>query len=159
MNPTALYVHIPFCRQRCFYCDFAIAGDSAPVKERYVVALKQELAVWAQRGKSPLQTVFFGGGTPSLLSPAQLEDILAAIAEGFGIAAGAEVSLEANPGTLTAATARAWRGMGFNRVSLGVQAFQDELLAVCGRGTRWRRFTARWPRSKTPAWPTLIWIC
>lgn len=134
MSPTALYVHIPFCRRRCFYCDFAIAGDSEPVKARYVAALKQELAVWAQRRAAPLQTVFFGGGTPSLLSPAQLGEILAAIAQVFGIAAGAEISLEANPGTLTVATARAWRALGFNRVSLGVQAFQDELLQVCGRG-------------------------
>ncbi|MGQ9864851.1 MAG: radical SAM family heme chaperone HemW [Pseudanabaenaceae cyanobacterium] len=134
MSPTSLYVHIPFCRRRCFYCDFAIAGDSEPVKERYVAALQQELAVWQGWGGAPLQTVFFGGGTPSLLSPAQLGEILAAIARVFGIAADAEISLEANPGTLTVATARAWRSLGFNRVSLGVQAFQDELLQVCGRG-------------------------
>jgi oxygen-independent coproporphyrinogen-3 oxidase len=133
---TALYLHIPFCRRRCFYCDFAITTGGEDLKEKYITALIHELRLTAaiDPNPEPLQTVFFGGGTPSLLSVAQLERILDAVATYFPIAKGAEISLEANPGTVTTESLRGYRALGVNRISLGAQSFQQNFLDLCGRG-------------------------
>jgi oxygen-independent coproporphyrinogen-3 oxidase len=144
--PTAAYVHIPFCRRRCYYCDFPISvvGDRPPIRSRanqgdgfgaiadYVEILYQEIRLTVSLG-TPLQTVFFGGGTPSLLLVHQLEGILQALQQQFGIAAGAEISMEIDPGTFDLAQLQGYKAAGVNRVSLGVQAFQPELLTACGR--------------------------
>ena len=137
---ASAYVHIPFCRRRCFYCDFAITvvgpkkrGDSSGTMAQYVETLLKEIASTPVCGKAPLRTVYFGGGTPSLLSAAQLESILAAIAHQFGIAPTAEITLEMDPATFDLEHAQSYRAAGINRVSLGVQAFDDELLAAAGR--------------------------
>jgi putative oxygen-independent coproporphyrinogen III oxidase len=143
-TPTAAYIHIPFCRRRCFYCDFPIAvvGDRPPVGSEfgaiahYIPCLCREI----ERTKAllpgshpPLQTLFFGGGTPSLLTVAQLETILRSLDQRFGIAPNAEISMEIDPGTFDQAQLRGYHQAGVNRVSLGVQAFQPHLLAACGR--------------------------
>jgi putative oxygen-independent coproporphyrinogen III oxidase len=135
-SPASIYLHIPFCRRRCFYCDFAITTGGEELKQRYVETLCQEIALTVAHkpAKTQLQTIFFGGGTPSLLSVAQIERTLEAIAKYFSIATNAEISLEANPGTITTETAAGYRAAGVNRISLGAQAFQQELLDVCGRG-------------------------
>ncbi len=132
--PRALYVHIPFCRRRCFYCDFAIA-TRLDLADRYLDTLCREIMLTAAAfaPTQPLTSVFFGGGTPSLLSPAQIDRVLGAIAAAMGIAAGAEISLEANPGTVSRESLRGYRLAGANRISLGVQAFQADLLASSGR--------------------------
>ena len=141
------YLHIPFCRRRCFYCDFPIAvvGDrplpsTVEGMERYVTTLIRELTVTAQMlpptNSPPLATVFFGGGTPSLLPVAQLARILEALDRAFGLAAKAEIAIEMDPGTFDGARVATYRALGINRVSLGAQAFQDELLALCGRSHR-----------------------
>lgn len=128
---VAAYVHIPFCRRRCPYCDFAVAemGDG----ERLTSALVAEIGR-CQPFAGPLDAVFFGGGTPSALEPELLGRILESLRHRFGLAAGAEVSLEANPEDLTPALARALVGCGFNRISLGVQSLDDEVLRSLGRG-------------------------
>jgi len=135
----AAYVHIPFCRRRCYYCDFPISvvGDRAQGSNSskiadYVDILCQEIATIPIAGRF-LKTVFFGGGTPSLLSVEQLEQILAALDRKFGILGGAEISMEVDPGTFTLEQLRGYRAAGVNRVSLGVQAFQESLLQICGR--------------------------
>jgi putative oxygen-independent coproporphyrinogen III oxidase len=135
----AAYVHIPFCRRRCYYCDFPISvvGDRAQGSNSskiadYVDILCQEIATTPIAGRF-LKTVFFGGGTPSLLSVEQLEQILAALDRKFGILGGAEISMEVDPGTFTLEQLRGYRAAGVNRVSLGVQAFQESLLQICGR--------------------------
>lgn len=138
-NPTAAYIHIPFCRRRCYYCDFAISvvGDS-PLKNDstmvvdYVEHLCQEIELTAVKNE-PLQTIFFGGGTPSLLPVNQLESILNTIEKALGIAADAEISLEIDPGTFDARQLQEYLNLGVNRVSLGVQTFDSELLKICGR--------------------------
>jgi putative oxygen-independent coproporphyrinogen III oxidase len=135
------YLHIPFCRRRCYYCDFpvSVVGDKAKGSNsraiaQYVEVLGREIAaIAASSSPQPLETVFFGGGTPSLLSVGQLEQILAALERHFGLAAGVEISLEMDPGTFDAAQVRGYVKAGVTRVSLGVQAFQDELLQRCGR--------------------------
>ena len=137
--PIAAYVHIPFCRRRCFYCDFPIfvigdklRGETSGTISQYVELLCQEIAATATF-EQPLVTIFFGGGTPSLLSSEQLQKILDVLRERFGIAANAEISMEIDPGTFDLFHLQGYRDAGINRVSLGVQAFEENLLQACGR--------------------------
>ena len=137
--PRAAYLHVPFCRRRCFYCDFpvSVAGDRAWGEEsqaaaRYVDRLCREASLEIPPDR-PLQTVFIGGGTPSLLSVGQITQILSTVRRNFGIAPGAEISIEMDPGTFDRAKLQGFLAAGVNRISLGVQAFQDELLQACGR--------------------------
>ncbi|AFY71361.1 coproporphyrinogen III oxidase, anaerobic [Thalassoporum mexicanum PCC 7367] len=145
----SIYLHIPFCDRKCFYCDFAITTGGENLKREYVEAICAEIKLTAAQERSasnainqgscikgdrpPLQTVFFGGGTPSLLTVAQLAMILAAIRTSFGIAENAEISIEANPGTVSIESLSGYKSLGVNRISLGVQAFQAHLLNICGR--------------------------
>ncbi|MBD2441111.1 radical SAM family heme chaperone HemW [Nostoc sp. FACHB-110] len=136
---SSAYVHIPFCRRRCFYCDFPVSvvgdrlrGETSGTISQYVEVLCQEIASTPNFGK-PLNTIFFGGGTPSLLSIEQLERILTALEKRFGIAPQVEISMEVDPGTFDLAHITGYRSLGVNRVSLGVQAFQEELLKLAGR--------------------------
>jgi oxygen-independent coproporphyrinogen-3 oxidase len=134
MPAFGLYVHIPFCPQRCPYCAFTILTGHAALYERYVTAVCTEIGTW--RGRlpyGPLDTVFFGGGTPSILAPSQIQRILDTAAATFGLAPQAEISLEANPTTVDAAKFAALRSCGINRLSLGVQSFQDTDLHTLGR--------------------------
>lgn len=138
-RPVAAYVHIPFCRRRCFYCDFPISvigerayGETAPAIHQYLTALRQEIQLTPNCGL-PLTTVFFGGGTPSLLSPGQVTQILKQLDQKMGIESGAEISIEVDPGTFSKAQLQGYQAAGVNRLSLGVQAFQDHLLQACGR--------------------------
>lgn len=137
--PSSAYVHIPFCRRRCYYCDFPVFvvgdrknGDNSGTIIQYVDVLCQEIRETPNLGQS-LKTVFFGGGTPSLLSVSQLNTILETLDSKFGIAAEAEISIEIDPGTFTLQQLLGYVAAGVNRVSLGSQAFQDELLEACGR--------------------------
>ena len=137
--PTAVYIHIPFCRRRCYYCDFPISvvgdkgGKSASLMvEEYVAALIKEIELSVSE-KQPVETIFFGGGTPSLLSPSALSEIIQAVARQFGIAANAEISMEIDPGTFDRHRLQGYLAGGLNRFSLGVQTFDPELLQVCGR--------------------------
>lgn len=138
--PTAAYVHIPFCRRRCFYCDFPVSvvgdrrhGENSGTIGQYVKALCDEIRLTPVEIDRPLETVFFGGGTPSLLSARQLQQILSVLQQRFGIATGAEISIEMDPGTFDLTQLQGYQIAGIDRISLGVQAFQDELLAKCGR--------------------------
>ncbi len=137
--PKSAYVHIPFCRRRCFYCDFPISvigdrqsGDQAPAISRYVNHLCREIRGTPSLGNS-LDTVFLGGGTPSLLSVGQLQQILQSLQAQFGLNPGAEVSIEMDPGTFDRDKLQGFLAAGITRISFGAQAFQDELLAACGR--------------------------
>lgn len=136
--PTAAYIHIPFCRRRCYYCDFPISvvGDkgrsASAMIEDYLAALIKDIQL-TFTARQPVKTVFFGGGTPSLLSPAQLEQIILAIALRFGIASDAEISMEIDPGTFDRDRLLGYLAAGVNRFSLGVQTFDEELLKLCGR--------------------------
>lgn len=137
--PTSAYLHIPFCRRRCFYCDFPISvigdrqrGETSMAIAQYVDVLCQEIAV-TPPGLQPLQTVFFGGGTPSLLSVPQLAQILQALEQKFGFAPHPEISMEMDPGTFSLGQMQQFKALGINRVSVGVQSFVDELLQACGR--------------------------
>lgn len=139
MLPTAAYIHIPFCRRRCYYCDFPVfvvgdrhTGATSGNIQLYIDRLATEIAIQTNYDR-PLETIFFGGGTPSLLTVGQLGQILDLLATKFGIANHAEISMEIDPGTFDLAQLQGYLQAGVNRVSIGVQAFQDELLQLCGR--------------------------
>ncbi|MGH8958693.1 MAG: radical SAM family heme chaperone HemW [Acidimicrobiia bacterium] len=131
---ASAYVHIPFCSRLCPYCDFAVVTGRDAEAGRYLEALEAEIntePVW-----KALDSVYFGGGTPSLIEPSRLGQILLRLGQQFGINAGAEISLEANPEDWTAAKAFALREAGFTRVSFGAQSFEQRTLIALGRRHR-----------------------
>src|ERR1044072_1208456 len=132
MTATGLYVHIPFCSSRCSYCDFATGLYQSELAERYVAALIEEIRRSPHSGAN-VDTVYFGGGTPSLLAPAQLIRILVTLSEQFEIDPASEVTLEINPGSVTREKLEAFRNLGINRASFGAQTFDDRELAKLGR--------------------------
>lgn len=153
MKKSGLYIHIPFCRSRCSYCDFATdVYKNNETVERYVNALCGEIenaeartAVRAQlreegsaltnvRASAPVDTIYFGGGTPSLLAPAQLEKILASIRKKFSVDENSEITMEMNPGTVSLETLKEYRNLGVNRASFGAQTFDDTELKRLARG-------------------------
>ncbi len=127
----ALYLHIPYCASKCYYCDFYSAAVRGGVPDAYIDALVREMRRFAPRrgGRLRPDTVYFGGGTPSLLRPDQAARLL----EEAAPAEGAEITLEANPDTVTPESLRAYRRAGVNRLSLGVQSAFDESLRRLGR--------------------------
>lgn len=132
-SKTAAYVHIPFCHRVCPYCDFAVMGGaSSGLVSRYFDALIEEIRT-ATPSSGPLDAVFFGGGTPSAASHDLLGSVLAALEDCLGLAPDAEVSIEANPEDVTDASVQTLAAAGFNRVSLGVQSFDDRVLRALGR--------------------------
>jgi putative oxygen-independent coproporphyrinogen III oxidase len=126
-----LYLHVPFCQAICAYCNFNRGLLDAELKVRYVEALSREIR-GAGDGR-PADTVFFGGGTPSLLEPAEVARLLQACRDSYALAPGAEITLEINPETATPARLAAFRQAGVNRVSFGVQSFDDGELRRLGR--------------------------
>src|SRR5881394_819192 len=135
LPPLALYVHIPWCVRKCPYCDFNSheRGGALPEAE-YVAKLIADLeallpSVWGRR----VVSIFIGGGTPSLFSPDSIDALLAGIRARIAVEPIAEITLEANPGTVEAARFRGYRDAGVNRISLGVQSFDDAMLAKLGR--------------------------
>eukprot|EP00041_Stephanoeca_diplocostata_P035113 m.1226872 g.1226872 ORF g.1226872 m.1226872 type:complete len:502 (+) comp24640_c0_seq7:138-1643(+) len=155
--PKAAYIHIPFCRQRCHYCSFAIIPLSTTRKiatevinerlerlqHRYANVITDEMEATADAmeyhmesqyvRKEPLETVYFGGGTPSLMEPEVLDQILDTLRRRFGLASDAEVTIEMDPGTFNAAKLNAYVALGITRVSVGVQSFDDAMLTICNR--------------------------
>jgi oxygen-independent coproporphyrinogen-3 oxidase len=132
--PLGLYVHIPFCTAKCGYCDFNSYAGHEHMIPSYSATLVRDAALWRQAvGSRPVETVFFGGGTPSLAPVEEMRSILEGLRDVFNIAADAEVSLEANPGSLSVEYLRGLRSIGFNRLSIGVQSFDDEELVMLDR--------------------------
>jgi oxygen-independent coproporphyrinogen-3 oxidase len=134
MMPAGVYIHIPFCQSRCAYCDFATGLYEGALAAAYVNALTTEIgSCETALAQAPVDTIYFGGGTPSLLSPAQVSQILSAARARFRVTSDAEVTMEMNPGTVTPATLRAFRALGINRASFGAQTFDDRELKRLGR--------------------------
>ncbi len=130
----SLYIHIPFCTSKCDYCSFCSYAGQKGFRTRYLNALVEEIAALDHRlAQGPLETIFFGGGTPTLLAAEALEMLVARCREKFGIADGAEISVEANPGTVTRGTLQKLRQVGFTRISFGIQSFADSELRLLGR--------------------------
>ena len=144
--PRALYVHFPFCAHRCHYCDFSVTRAVAPPVTRWVSAIERELAWWFERGGwdpgTVLDSIFVGGGTPSLMGATGMEELGERIAAWYRIDPDrTEWTAEANPASFAAELGRRWRATGVNRLSLGVQAFDDAVLGWLGRLHDRRRAT------------------
>ncbi len=134
MEPFALYIHWPFCLSKCPYCDFNSHVRERLDQSRFAAALRQELAWEAARlGRRPLGSIFFGGGTPSLMEPQTVADLLADAARLFDPVADIEITLEANPTSVEAGRLAAFRQAGVNRVSLGIQSLHGDALKMLGR--------------------------
>ena len=125
-----VYVHVPFCARRCSYCDFSIAVRRDVPATEFVLALRTEITTRIGKGTAPrqIETLYFGGGTPSHLGPAGVSHMLDVMREFFSWSPTAEVTLEANPDDVTAASASAWHAAGVTRVSLGAQSFEPRVL-------------------------------
>jgi len=138
---ASIYIHIPFCEHKCIYCDFysiapAGLGDTHTlVIDGFLSALETEILLRAEdnRFHEPVETIFFGGGTPSLLHPSEIEKILNLLASHFSIQTNAEITLETNPGTVDKQKLKAFQSAGINRISMGIQSFHDEDLKFLTR--------------------------
>lgn len=131
----SLYIHYPFCLRKCRYCAFNSVSDAPCSPDEYLTGLLTELELrreMPERGSAAV-TLYFGGGTPSLLEPAQAARVIEAAAKFYALAADAEITLECNPGTVTRGKLAAFRAAGINRLSLGVQSFNEDFLATLGR--------------------------
>lgn len=134
MEALELYIHIPFCVRKCLYCDFNSHPGGPGEHEAYTRALIREIDWWGRlTGRARVATIYVGGGTPSWLNDSLLEEIFAAVKRNFALDQAAEISLEVNPGTATEKTLLAYRRMGINRISIGLQSANDEELALLGR--------------------------
>ncbi|HKO62438.1 MAG TPA: radical SAM family heme chaperone HemW [Pyrinomonadaceae bacterium] len=134
LNPAGIYIHIPFCRSRCSYCDFATGIYNVDAASRYVTAVARELDSYAEISALQIvDTIYFGGGTPSLLSSDQLQRLLDNVYLRFQVTEDVEVTLEMNPGTVTDENLTAFQRVGVNRASFGAQTFNDHELARLGR--------------------------
>ena len=130
---AGIYIHIPFCRKACYYCNFHFSTSFA-LKEKLVEALIREIeSQKTYLDHQPVSTIYFGGGTPSALEPSYIQSILRAIDQNFAIETNAEITLEANPEDIQTETLFEWKEMGLNRLSIGVQGFQDEMLTAWNR--------------------------
>jgi oxygen-independent coproporphyrinogen-3 oxidase len=131
---AGIYLHIPFCASRCHYCNFATGGYESALAKRYVAALIQEIErAEVTAAMQNVDTIYFGGGTPTTLSIEQLSSILATCRQKFALAENAEITIEANPGTIDAEYFQGLRSIGFNRISFGVQSFDDGELKMIDR--------------------------
>lgn len=129
---AGIYFHIPFCKQACHYCDFHFSTDARGHGEM-VHSMLHELELRKSFVRSPVETLYFGGGTPSVLKADQLGQLIQAVKKIVGVTAGAEITLEANPDDLTREKLRELRQLGINRLSIGIQSFRDDLLKLLHR--------------------------
>ena len=137
-KPLGLYLHLPFCASRCAYCDFCSTADRRDLIPRYQRALKKHLREAAPRFETrDLDTVYFGGGTPSWYGAGNLCELMGEIRKNWRLAEDAEITLEANPDSVTAPAIRRLRRAGFNRVSIGAQSANDAILRFLGRRHTW----------------------
>ncbi len=138
MNPISLYIHIPFCATKCPYCDFNTYAGIEQMMPDYLEALTQEIAFWGSalghsRGKQPIGTVFFGGGTPSYIPSDHIHRLMDTVRSSFKLAPDSEITMECNPDDISSERLAQWKGASINRISMGVQSLDDGLLKVLGR--------------------------
>ena len=132
-KPVSLYLHFPFCERKCRYCDFLSGPASEEERDNYIDLLCREIRLRAFEVPGSVDTIFMGGGTPSIMTPAQLQALMNCLRETFQILPDAEISMEVNPGTADGEKLRAFRESGVNRLSIGVQSFDDAELRLLGR--------------------------
>ena len=132
MNPSSIYIHIPFCSRKCLFCSFVIAVGQEHRREEYVKALMNEMK---KNEDGCIKTIYFGGGTPSMLDENHIDVLMNALREKFSFQNNIEITIEANPESINLSKAKFLKAQGFNRVSLGVQSMNDRYLKFLGRGS------------------------
>ncbi len=131
---AGIYIHVPFCKKKCSYCDFHFSTTFATYREHMLETMQSELLLRkSELGEKAMESIYFGGGTPSVLSPSEIASFLTLINENFEVSAGAELTLEANPDDITEANCTAWRTLGINRLSIGLQSFRENDLTWMNR--------------------------
>lgn len=141
MKTLGVYIHIPFCVQKCVYCDFLSSPATREKQQRYLIALKKEIEEEAKYySEYEVETIFFGGGTPSILEAADIAECLAMIRENYSVSKTAEITIEMNPGTASEKKLEGLLQAGVNRLSIGLQSAQNEELKLLGRIHSWEDF-------------------
>ena len=134
ITDVGLYLHIPFCKKKCLYCDFcSVGGAREELVDSYIDKLISEIKSYKAEKRIKASTVYFGGGTPSYLSPKQMEKIMLSLGDTFDISECREISFEANPGTVSGEKLSAFRSLGFNRISIGLQSVHEKEMQALGR--------------------------
>lgn len=132
-GPVSLYLHFPFCERKCRYCDFLSGPAGEETREEYVDLLCREIELRAGEITAPVDSIFIGGGTPSLMTPVQAARVMDTIRSRYQVLSDAEISMEANPGTVNPEKLRGFKAAGISRISIGVQSFDDSELRLLGR--------------------------
>lgn len=140
MEELGIYIHIPFCKQKCFYCDFCSFANKKEMQEKYVEAVINEIKNITHKEKYTVTTIYFGGGTPSILNPEYIKNILQEIESSFKILDDAEITIEINPGTVNEEKLKKYKEYGINRLSIGLQSANDKILKKIGRIHDYKQF-------------------
>ena len=140
MEELGIYIHIPFCKQKCFYCDFCSFANKNEMQEKYVEAVINEIKNITHKEKYTVTTIYFGGGTPSILYPEYIKNILQEIESSFEILDDAEITIEINPGTVNEEKLKKYKEYGINRLSIGLQSANDKILKKIGRIHDYKQF-------------------
>ncbi|HEX5735835.1 MAG TPA: radical SAM family heme chaperone HemW [Blastocatellia bacterium] len=130
---AGIYIHIPFCERKCTYCNFNTTDFADTLAARYIAAVAREIAFWGGRIPESVDTIYFGGGTPSIVEATEIARLIEACRESFDVAPATEITIEINPATLSRRKLDEWRAAGINRASVGVQSFLDSDLAALSR--------------------------
>ena len=141
MKNLGIYVHIPFCKQKCEYCDFVSFSGIEEKQEKYVEAVLLDIKNSSEKIIDyQIDTIYFGGGTPSYIDSSEIEKILKTIRELYHVGEDAEITIEVNPGTVDKEKLLAYKNMGINRLSIGLQSTHDRLLELIGRIHHYQEF-------------------
>ena len=140
MEELGIYIHIPFCKQKCFYCDFCSFANKNEMQEKYVEAVINEIKNITHKEKYTVTTIYFGGGTPSILNSEYIKNILQEIESSFKILDDAEITIEINPGTVNEEKLKKYKEYGINRLSIGLQSANDKILKNIGRIHDYKQF-------------------
>ena len=128
MEELGIYIHIPFCKQKCFYCDFCSFANKNEMQGKYVETVINEIKNITHKEKYTVTTIYLGGGTPSILNPDYIKSILQEIKSSFEILDDAEITIEINPGTVNEEKLKKYKEYGINRLSIGLQSANDKIL-------------------------------
>ncbi len=133
MKEIGLYIHIPFCKQKCYYCDFCSYANKLNMQEKYINSIIKEIKNIKDKGKYLIKTIYIGGGTPSIVDSDKIAKIIFEIKNDFKLSKEVEITIEANPGTVTEEKIEKYIECGINRLSIGLQSANDSILKEIGR--------------------------